>query len=217
MGAWVFVISFCGTKGGVGKTTLCWNAAIHAAREHSILLADLDPQRSLKALWEKRNGSNPLLVSKMKDIASSLALMKEAGLERDYLLIDAPGSFLDLIEDTIMNSDLIVLPLQPSLLDLKAQEDMATMIESRGLLSRTIFVLNRIEGRSVAAERAREFLQYISPSAPLEIKNRAAYMLASDEGKAGCEINKQARAEIEILWDTIQKCLGQEHGQRIGS
>lgn len=50
-------------KGGVGKTTLSFHLACHLAKEHRVLLIDVDHQSSLsvvvlRALWEKQVAAN---------------------------------------------------------------------------------------------------------------------------------------------------------------
>ncbi len=202
------VIVFAASKGGTGKTTLCYNTSIFASRDHSVLVGDLDPQKSLKELWEKRGDlTNPRLVSNMDSVVTSVKLLKEAGYDRDYLMIDLPGSLIRVIRDACACADLIVLPVQPSPMDLTSQEAMFDMVETMGKNDRTMFVLNRVEGRSDLKEKALEFLQ-IRTRLPIPvIASRADYMRAAWDGKAGCEINKQADKEIAGLWKAINNAM----------
>lgn len=217
------VISFAATKGGTGKTTLCYNVAMHVAKKHQVLLADLDPQRSLKDLWERRSEMiNPRLISNIANMAQSLQLLKEAGLEREYLFVDTPGSFIQAVRDIVACSHLIVLPVQPGHLDLIAQEDLAAVIAEMGMDDRAMFVINRVEASSSLTKKAQSHLARFSSNPIMEVGNRVAYMRASATGKAGCEINKTVAKEIEQLWDAMKAVMaakpqrvGDHHEQRL--
>lgn len=65
------VISFINQKGGVGKTTMAFNAAHALARKgHKVLAIDLDPQSNLTLLFQAGNELNiyHLLVNSVKEL-----------------------------------------------------------------------------------------------------------------------------------------------------
>lgn len=65
------VISFINQKGGVGKTTMAFNAAHALAKNgHKVLAIDLDPQANLTLLFEAKNELNlyHLLVNSVKEL-----------------------------------------------------------------------------------------------------------------------------------------------------
>jgi chromosome partitioning protein len=57
------VVTLAGTKGGIGKTTLCSALAVRAAEDRDkVALIDLDPQESLTSWWTRRGKTkNPKL------------------------------------------------------------------------------------------------------------------------------------------------------------
>ncbi|MBC7537537.1 MAG: AAA family ATPase [Bacteriovorax sp.] len=65
------VISFINQKGGVGKTTMAFNAAHALAKNgHKVLAIDLDPQSNLTLLFKAQNELNiyHLLVNSVKEL-----------------------------------------------------------------------------------------------------------------------------------------------------
>jgi chromosome partitioning protein len=65
------VISFINQKGGVGKTTMAFNAAhALATKGHRVLAIDLDPQANLTLLFQAENELNlyHLLVNSLKEL-----------------------------------------------------------------------------------------------------------------------------------------------------
>jgi chromosome partitioning protein len=210
------IIVFAAMKGGVGKTTLAFNAGVEAAKKSTVFLADLDPQKSLGALLELRarqlglSPENPMLLDEIGSVGSTAARLVSHGYGRDYLIIDTPGSFAQIIEDAIAAADCVVLPVMPSPLDLVAQEEVARIIERFGKLKRTLFVVNRVGIRSTLGAEAFNRVKNVTPNAPVRIADRADYVRAMIAGRTGAEMDPDAHREIAGLWQAIQKIIGKE-------
>lgn len=200
------VIVFAATKGGVGKTTLAYNIAVEAAKRSLVLIADLDPQKSLKELWQRRGELvNPRLLTSIDSVPQAVKLLTQAGYQHEYLVIDTPGSLMPIIRDAVAAADLVVLPVQPSPLDLLAQEAVAQLVGAMG--KQTMFVLNRTESRLGATE---QYIDYLKPMTPLPVQtvaNRVYYSRAAVSGKAVGEMSKDAAKEIKTLWRAIQAAM----------
>ena len=189
------VIVFAATKGGVSKTTLCYNVALMAASKSQVFLADLDPQRSLTHMWSKRNEMvNPRLITDVESVAKSVRLLTQAGYDREYMFIDTPGSLMPIITDAIEAADLIVLPTQPSPLDLHAQDAVAARIEKLGLRSKTMFVLTRTSAKA-DTKHAADYLKLRTPFPILTMAERVDYKRAAELGQAGWELSGNKRSE----------------------
>lgn len=203
-------IVFAATKGGVGKSTLCFNVAVEAGRKHQVLLADLDPQRSLSNMFARRSEMvNPRLVTKVTDLGESVRLLTEAGYGREFIFVDTPGSMMPIIRSALSAADLIVLPLQPSPMDWLAQEAVADQVDALGLSDRTMFVINRAEGKSDLVDRAQEFFALRTKFPIPIIKHRVDYARGAETGKAGFEVsnNRDAAKECRDLWKAMQDAL----------
>jgi chromosome partitioning protein len=206
------IIVAAATKGGTGKTSLTYNLAIKAAEKHQVLIADLDPQKSLKRVWEKRGELiNPRLVSNIQSLPQSIKLLTEAGYDREFMFVDTPGSLIQVIRDALSAADCIVLPIQPSPMDWVAQEAVADLVQEMGLADRAIFVVNKVtETKSGLVDQAKEFFAMRTRYPIHVLKHRAEYARAVDKGKAGCELNKDAGAEISKLWKLIQTVIADQ-------
>jgi chromosome partitioning protein len=208
----VKVIVFASSKGGVGKTTLAFNAAIHAARTGArIQLLDVDPQRSLMELCRRRRATpelvadNPTLFDGKGPVADAVATLEVSGFAGDYLIVDTPGSFVEILEEAIGQADVVVLPLRPSPLDLLAQQAVADMVTEMGKRDRTIFVINMADPRSPLTVDAVRAIKPLSPHRPAVVAQRQDYARAAITARAGVEVNREAATEIAALWDAIAK------------
>jgi chromosome partitioning protein len=201
------VVVFASTKGGVGKSTLCFNVAIKAAQKHSVYLADVDPQLSLATMHERRGElTNPRLLTRVKNVSESVRLLSEA-YARDFLFVDTPGSMMGVIRDAMLAADCIVLPVQPSKVDWLAQEAVADLLDDMGLTDRALFVVNRAESKDPMAEEARHFFSSRTKHPILTIRRRPEYVVGFDRGQAGIEASNAAATEIGALWNAIRDVL----------
>lgn len=207
------VVTFASSKGGVGKTTLAFNTAIHAARAGAgVQLADRDPQGSLMHLCELRNetpeliSDNPMLLSGVETVASTVKLLTHAGYDREFLLVDTAGAFMEILSEAIGMADVVVLPLRASPLDVMANEAVVDIATKLGKIERTLFVINMADARSPLLADTLKAVRRLSPNnKPLVIAQRQDYARAAVTARAGIEVNREAAAEISTLWNAIKR------------
>jgi chromosome partitioning protein len=206
-------IMFCSSKGGVGKTTLCFNLGIEAAKSATVYFCDVDPQKSLTGICKRRGKEpglvqdNPMLLEDVRSIGSASATLKRIAMDRDYIFCDTPGSFVEVYTDAIAAADVIVVPLRYSPLDLLAQEDVLEVIDDLGKLDNTVFALNAIDS-NVNVDDVMERIMRRFPNKPLKIKQRVDYARSLVAGKTGAEFNKKdCGPEIAGLWTAIKDII----------
>jgi chromosome partitioning protein len=230
-GAPVKVIVLASSKGGVGKTTLAFNLAVHAARAGAgprkgvgVQLIDRDPQRSLMNLCTLRRetpelkADNPMLLDNVTTVASTVADLADSGFARDYLIVDTPASLMTVLHEALAAADAIIVPLQASPLDIAAQDAVLDMVDRLGKRDRLVFVLNRVDGRSGMVADTLNEVAPRSPHKPLKIANRTDYARAAVTARAAVEVNADAAKEIATLWTAvtrvIERAVHDRHAQR---
>jgi chromosome partitioning protein len=208
------VVTVAQQKGGAGKTTLLAHLAVAFARRgREVALLDADPQGSL-ALWlsqrEARLGPDSHLYGEAtRESGAALerrirALAKEAEL----VFIDSPPRTDDTPLAAIRASDLVLVPVQPSPMDLWATRPTLQLAASAG--KPTLLVLNRLPPRGkLAGEMAALLRSFQVPIAKASLGNRTAYAAALAEGRAVGELQPRgkAAAETAALADEVTRLL----------
>jgi chromosome partitioning protein len=221
------VIVLASSKGGVGKTTLAFNLAIHAARSGAgprkgagVQLIDRDPQRSLMNLCHRRRDTpelqadNPMLLDNVTTVASTVGDLTDSGFARDYLIVDTPGSLMTVLHEALAAADAVIVPLQASPLDVAAQDAVLDMVDRLGKRDRLLFVINRVDGRSgMVGDTLREIAPR-SEHRPLQIANRTDYARAAVTARAAVEVNSDAAKEIGALWAAVQRVIARAEDER---
>jgi chromosome partitioning protein len=205
------VVTLAGTKGGIGKTTLCSALAVRAAEDgQKVALIDLDPQESLSSWWTRRGRTkNP----KLYEVDATTEAIELLLAERwDWAFIDTGPAKIDLIEPGIAVADLVLIPTRPSAFDIEQAAITVELCESHS--KPHAFVFNHApSGSSKLLKSSIDFLrQNGSLVLDAHVPFRAAYMAALTVGKSGPEVDKSpaARKEIDALWAAVLQTLDQK-------
>jgi chromosome partitioning protein len=190
------VITFAQQKGGAGKTTvLAHLAAAWAEAGRTVALIDLDPQLSLTR-WARLRADPAIAIVESKDYRAGSDI-KAARRSHDFVLVDCPGAASSLLENAIRESDLVLAPCQPSVMDVWALD---SVIATAGKLKRPLrILLNRMPPRLASLE---EVLAALGPSRALmlatQIGNRNGFSKAMLDGRTATELAPRSTAAAEI-------------------
>lgn len=199
------VIALVGNKGGAGKTTLAVNLATTLARQGATVVFDADPQGSALQ-WRRISGSDaaPRVIDTAWDLEQ--AFRRDAG-RFDHIVIDCPPSVhAPQTHAALELSDIALIPVQPSPLDLWATVHTEQAIErarkpNPGL--RALLVINQLEPRTRLSRLIRQALAELELSAAdTAIRRRAVYRASVLEGKSVFDMGRSgaaAAAEIQNL------------------
>ena len=196
------VISLINQKGGVGKTTLALHLATafyHHGR--NTILIDLDPQSSASEWYDSREDEMPPVRS-IQPSRLDKTIEQAREIETDLLLIDtAPHTEASSLA-AARASDLVIIPCQPKIMDLRAMRRTADLI--RLVKVPAFVVLNGVPHQGSSAEEAKEAIEsdIDLPVAPVRLGNRVAYDRALILGQTAQEFEPDGKAaqEVEALY-----------------
>jgi chromosome partitioning protein len=196
------VITIAQRKGGAGKTTLAAQLATEWARRRArVALLDIDPQASLAAwvdLRRQRLGATSIGF----DFAALPGWRAAQWIEdwrrsADFVVIDCPPHAETEARMAVRAATLVLIPMQPSALDLWATE--ATLKMARDERRRPLVVMNRVPPRSGLTDRiARDLAEFGAPIAMTRIGNRIALVRAMATGLGVTESIGASLAAAEI-------------------
>lgn len=203
------VLTMAAQKGGSGKTTLATSLAVAAAQDGEIVVAiDLDPQGSLRE-WSERREANDIVFRPVEaaGLNDLIRRLREHG-RTTLVVVDTAGTFGPEVTVALQQSDLCLLPVRPSLLDVEATKRTAGALDK--LKRRHAFVLNQVQGIAQArAEDAAHALVEIGPLYPGFISLRTDHLDAMMTGQGVTEWRSKGAAadEIRQLWTWTKTTL----------
>lgn len=176
-------VAVANIKGGSGKTTVATHlAAWLAANGASVVLADLDRQRSAFAWTQRRPQDLPVVRG------LDLSREWEPVVGVDAIVYDIPAAMKRKeLEELIRQVDALVLPVLPSAFDEDGTRRFLDLIGEFKAVRKhrlPIFtVANRVRLRTVAARRLDTFLRELEMPPSAMLRDAAAYGAAAATGR----------------------------------
>lgn len=205
------VISLCGQKGGVGKTTVAV-ALIGELLERGrrVLSVDADPQGSLRtwgAVATEGGHPTPTMVS-MDATMHHPGQLDALAAGYDVTIIDCPPRLGDVQRSALMISDLAILPCGPSAMDAWAITESVETVRSAQVLRpklRAVVLITRVLSRTALGRGARDVLAGTGLEVlRAELGSRVAYMEAPAAGLGIAQYDHEAAgAEVRALVDEL--------------
>jgi chromosome partitioning protein len=195
------VLTLAQQKGGAGKTTLAAQLAVaFASVGKGVALVDIDPQGSL-AGWFKLRGNTGkagrIALTAVTGWRAQTTVDKLKGTH-DLVLVDsAPHAEIE-AKIAVRVADLIIVPMQPSPLDLWATEP--TLALARSEKRKALIVLNRDQTRMKLSEGlAGPIGELGADVAETTIGSRTAFAASMLVGLGVVETAPRTKAAAEIL------------------
>lgn len=205
------VIVLASTKGGVGKTTLAMNLAHGLARRNSTLVVDSDPQQSALQWWSVADGGRHLGFRVEAGDKAVVPAIEAARSRHHFVVVDCPPSFnASQTREALSQADLVLLPMQPSPLDLWAGVHVAEQVrDARRVNSglRAFIVLNQVEPNTRLWRGIKEVVNELElPTLETTVRRRAVFRNAALTGASVYTLGKQGReaaGEIDRLIEEV--------------
>lgn len=195
------LVGIADDKGGAGKTTLAIQLAT-AMRQagRSVAVVDIDPQASLTAWMRLREHE----ARDAAELRFSMVGGWRLGVELDRLkreveriVVDSPPHAESDAKAAIKAADLVLVPCQPSPLDIWASKGTLDIAIAEG--RRHALVLNRVPARGRSVDEALQSLAdrgYAALSARLG--NRQAFVASLGRGLGVVESEPRSAAALEV-------------------
>jgi chromosome partitioning protein len=196
------IITLQNQKGGVGKTTLSLHLAHYFTSSGArVLVVDADPQGSARDWLQARDTPAPFTLVGLdrptvhRDIENLLR-------DYDVVVIDAPPRVTDIARSAILAADLVIIPVQPSPLDVWAAQDTVRLVNDAIVYKealKSVFAINReivntAIGRDVSAALGETQVPVLSS----HIAQRVAFAESLANGRTVFETKTDAKAVAEI-------------------
>src|SRR5215212_3951782 len=191
-------IALINQKGGVGKTTVALHlAAAFWQGGENVVVLDLDPQASASEWHDSRSVEMPHVESiQPARLAKVVDHTREIGA--GVLILDTAPHAEATALDAARCSDLVLVPCQPSIMDLRAMRKTVDLLK---LVKVPAFaVLNSVTPHGTVADEAAEMIETTLklPVCPIRLGDRVAYNRCLISGQTAQEFEPQGKAAREI-------------------
>ncbi len=123
--------------------------------------------------------------------------IRAAARSADRVLVDCPGAASSLLDSAIRESDLVIVPCQPSVMD--AWASRSVIDAAARLRTPARILLNRMPPRVAGLEEILAELGSARNSVlATSLGNRVAFSQATSTGRAASEIARRSTAAAEI-------------------
>ncbi|UIJ77574.1 AAA family ATPase [Acinetobacter sp. SH20PTE14] len=194
------IICVANRKGGVGKTTLATNLAVALSNKGKSILIDADEQQSAFKWSNQRNDIECLTVH-----SNLLEQLEQLDKDYEYILIDVAGRDSTIFREALLVSDTLIIPTQPSLLDLEVLTYMQEKVKIARKTNENLnayVLINRAAVRTTELKDAIEFIADFDQFKLLKtvLFERKQFRDAIVESKSVTEMNaSKAKDELNQL------------------
>ena len=200
------------SKGGAGKTTIATHLAAHAAvAGRRTVIIDADPQQS-STRWAERRAGLDSAVLPLAGARRAKSAWKSLPEDTQRVVIDAPaGAMADDLETWLEHADAVVVPVQPSALDLDATVPFLNTLAQhprirRGEL-RLGLVANRMKPWTNASQATLELLGQWPYPVVASLRDSQAYVLLCGLGRSLFDYRSAQVRDHQGDWSPLLRWL----------
>ena len=211
------VVAILNPKGGTGKTTLATNLSRSLQAWGDVLLLDLDPQQSAQE-WAERNPADypGVLGVQPENLLRTIPKVKD---RFGTIVIDGAAIMGQRsLTDAIKTADFILIPVQPSGLDIWGASDLVELIKTRQGITdgqpKASFVVSRqIQGTRFAADIQTRLEQMEMPVFASRLTQRIDFTEAATAGLSVLDYRPRGKAaeEIKAITNELRRFINAEN------
>lgn len=203
------IICVTNQKGGCGKSTISVQlGGTLASKNYHVGMMDIDPTANTTTWLDKRELGDPeLLAISIDQLEAVIPKLEAGGL--DFLVIDTPGFGHSDIFDVLKLADLLVMPSKASYFDLWSMVKSLSDLNTRGITTPRLFVLNEVHPTTNIATDAVIALASAGKLGPT-VHYKAGFVNCLKTGSTLAEIDKRNKGAREIM--ALTDCILMELG-----
>jgi chromosome partitioning protein len=212
------IISLVNQKGGVGKSTTAINLAASLARKNcKLVFIDTDPQGSAVRWHAIENNKAFEIKHHPRPIYHQD--LNELSWDYDHVVIDAPPANGDITQSILAVTDLAIIPLSPSPVDMWSCDNTLEMINKQEKqntsLKSKLLVCRKIPGTKLGREARETMGVFDTDIFETELCQRVAYIEAMNAGVSVLQYapNSKAAREVENFSQEIIEQMVPEQQQ----
>ncbi|GLQ33113.1 ParA family protein [Litoribrevibacter albus] len=186
-------------KGGSGKTTIATNLAAHYAQDNDVTIMDFDSQQSSTSwLTLRPNTLNPIQLQsgfKLNHLNQTRSWQLRSSIESDLIILDTPAAMPDFaLEEVVSCSDVILIPVLPSMIDIKAVEHFIYhLLQARAYRQNPIpvgIIANRVRRNTKIFATLSQFLKELGLPVISILRDTQQYIKAFEQGMGLVELDR---------------------------
>ncbi len=215
-------ITVMNSKGGCGKTTVATSLASYcSAQGHGTALFDYDRQASATRWLKERPQRRPPIhgvaayAPPREGVTRSWQMRVPP--ETRFIITDTPAAIGDCeIDDRIAETDVVLIPVLPSVIDIHSTADFIRDIlligKARSRNKHLAIIANRTRIRTKAMTRLERFLESLDIPVIAYIRDTQHYVTAAEQGLGIHELDARDARQDEAAWAEVLDWLhAQEH------
>ena len=202
------IISLLNLKGGVGKSTICINLAAQFSINKKVVVLDLDPQQSATRWSQFGGGSFPCKVIPLA-VGDNISSFKQEfnqiinSSKPDIIFMDNPPELAIQSQVCCLLSDLVLIPVSPSPLDLWATERALNLVndareETGDSKPTVIFVPSKLQTGTIVSRDLSSILESFNEVVAPPIYQRVAVVEACMAGTTVNQYKQQSFSNSEF-------------------
>ncbi len=211
------IISIIGQKGGIGKTTIAWNLFISLKNNGLLVkLIDCDDNQfsSLEIAKIRQHSKEDNYIDDVINTQASQAINFIDDAEKnnyDVIILECGGRIDKELKMAISHANQVIMPLKPSLLEIKTIENVEKVIDSIPNFKAACKILANMTPThhlNSDVEQMKNFPTKYFKFMNAEIKNRAIYSNSITKGLSIYEtstIDRKAVTEFTKFIEELQK------------
>jgi len=211
------------TKGGCGKTTVATNLASYCASQgHLTALFDYDRQASSTRWLKARSETGQAPIHGVAAYAPprdgvTRAWQMRVPQDTAYVITDTPAGYaLVDIEDRVAETDVILIPVLPSSIDIHSTadfiRDLLLVGRARAHNTRLAIVTNRARIRTKSLEKLERFLNKLDIPVICRVRDTQNYVKAAEQGIGVHELNERDAQKDCETWSMLLDWLDSNRG-----